>query len=260
MSGALNVTSIRDVAVLPNDGFARRELEYVDDPAKDDCRARVLSHILRYHGSHPLRLLSFPGLRWTFERQLDSVRGGGNYFIGLERDPIIAARSVQWMPGTRRQLIREQLTIGELEVVVSSRARLMYVDCETFFHIGRKQIGSREGRAKWRNAYRLWSAIWLDFTGNLCFGVEKCLQRLATHSLISAKVPIAITVFKGRESRDITTKLNVFYASRAEYIEALLDAPRPDWPGRFMTDGTFEYKSAAGATMLTVLGHFDQVH
>jgi hypothetical protein len=166
--------------------------------AKNNARRRILNSLSRDEWSKQLRVLTMPGLEWTFEKLLIaerdySIRGdgwlipSGGAFVGIDQktlihsveyDPAIYFASLKWIPARRRGLT--QLSAH----AVSTRTVDLYyfTDVETF-------IGDR-------NCPEV-DAAWLDFTGYMTparlhrinrFWKEKCKWQLAL-TVLNARYP-----------------------------------------------------------------------
>ena len=236
--------------------FAESIHQHCTDGEKDECRKRVLRHILDIHPAGGMRLLSFPSSRWTFERMLKEEYRNLT-LIGIERDSRTFHRGIAWMPvhpGTSPHPIIdfEQYAKARFLVAENHRTRFLNIDLTTFLRIRRSTIFVGGEGHKFTRRFRGWSAIWLDFTSMLCPDVERALAEL--HGGVDGAiddVPVAVTVMKGREPEDTQNKMFALQCDRAGFIGKLIGSGMAD---RCVVDGEHEYRSASGSTMLTVFG------
>lgn len=236
--------------------FAESIHEHCTGAEKDECRRRVLRHILDIHPSGGMRLLSMPSERWIFEHMLKAEYRNLTC-VGIERCSRTFHRGVAWMPVHRGDRQRPMVGFDEYAkirflVAANQRSRFLNVDLSTFLRARRSTLFVSGDGGRFTRRYRGWSAIWLDFTSMLCADVERALTEL--HGGIDGaidEVPLAVTVMKGRETEDIQNKMFALQCSRSEFIGKLVAAGLPN---RCVIDGEHEYRSATGATMLTVFG------
>lgn len=234
--------------------YLRREDNAENDPAKQECRDRVVKYIISNHVSGGARILSLPSSRWQFERQFYEVYGRCS-FIGLERESRIFHKSIPWMPGSLgRRMIYELKYQAGLKVLCAENlcCKLLNIDCVDFLRLRRTDLMTKEERASWTTKFRRWSAIWLDFTSMLCREVEICLGEISGGiDPTLSQIPVVITLMKGRELQDITNKMFALQCDRVGYVSQLI---ANGGMGRFDVDDVYEYQSCGGVTMYMVMG------
>lgn len=238
-----------------NRPYLSREIELGNEETKVACRRRVADFILAHHDTGRLRLFSFPSAHWRFEHLIDTehtTRSGAKCeFVGVEQDIGIVRESLKWMPGEKTRLFDRGFRQMKFAGACSNRAWLVHMDCATFVRLGQRGVVDARDKCTW-HTYRHWSAVWLDFTGQLSQEIELTLPKIgAGCSEECPDVPIAVTILSGREPRHIGQKLAALDAKREEYVAALLDSGRHR---NFHVKETFEYVSGPGSTMLTVMG------
>lgn len=201
-------------------------LDYQRGEEKQEQREKVLAFILEYTAkfreSRRVKMLSFPGSEWTFERML--CASTDCQLVGLERSKTIYLKARTAIPGLaesdqnfRYWLIEKEMKFGHGEFwysrvkqrascksIVSRSNRLLLMEAETYASVLFEDYGAsvdeREGFIK-RFYFR--NAIWLDYTAQLHGGMERTLKLLPfclePPEYSDAKKPVVITLMNARD-------------------------------------------------------------
>lgn len=233
--------------------FIQRAVRGHPDPQKQLMRDCIQEFFLQHHPEGEwFRCFTMPGPRWTFERQLRKARRGVN-FVAVERNWHILKAGAPFMPGKKRELIREEVTSGTIHGVQSECAKIVWADLRGFLGVGRKDKGpklTKRYRREWADRYKRVTAIWLDFCGPITGKVLECMHRMSILcNRQKPTVPIAITVLKGREPK-VTTEL----VQEHGRVGVLAHALNQGTFRSFEIKDVHDQKSDGGVTMLTILG------
>lgn len=235
--------------------YIQRELSAQNDVIKQPCRDKVLAHILAHHARQRMVFFGFPGVRWTFERQLEGAFSP-IAFIAMERNWSILQHGLHYMPGFKRWQVDEELRTCHFQGYESETARILWGRAGTFLNIGRQQKFTKSGRRQWVRKYKKWTAFWLDFH-SLNNEAIHCLHRVDAHCDARCPVvPFAVTTMMGRERNDVTSAMTAVSNSdsaasrRTELIDVILSNRRYR---DFELSDSFTYRSGQ-VTMLTILG------
>lgn len=241
------------VAGCRSTGYAMRQMTDEDCPAKQRCRTAVFDHIMKYRERRWFRLLSLPSANWSFERMIHpTIEGNMPAFVACERDPSVFGASAVMMPGMRRISGQMELRHGTIDFLRSECAKIAMCDLSTLMGIGRGRHVSKWAKANFRDLWQNVTAVWLDFTCQLCREIEDCVPRLSSWcDMKTPTVPVALTFMGARETPDIGNKLYLLGEDRIGYAKRLLAYQRHR---TFIDDGHFEYVSSSGTPMVTVLG------
>lgn len=229
---------------------------------KQEDRERVLDFILSHHQStHRLKLLSLPGVDWTFEHML-LARKPMSQVVGLERSFSVYARSRRAIPTPTRcpsesamQLQDRVMSYGTGNIVYSRVAanrlkdhglkrsirshRLLLIEAATFASVlATDYRATKDEKKEFYERFGMRNAVWLDFTSSICSGVTETMRNLPL-VLLSDPVPVCITIRNGRDS-------NAGVAARI----ALLEKAQP----LFKTERHWTYVGGGNSSMLTVCG------
>ena len=239
---------------------------YGQSEAKQVERERVMKFILSYFSreSDFLRLLSLPGFDWTFEQMLQSERRRVQ-FVGLERSCSAYARSRRAIcrglfseSVERAQLQDRTIPYGRGNVVYSRIAangkrngkcgtrstrsnRLLLMDSATYTSMLVTDYGaSMQEKKEFVDKFYRRSAVWLDFTSQLCNGVEQTLRWLPLClDHYREAVPVVVTVMNARDA----------YCGAQSRIERICEV-QPE----FAPIDHWTYVGKGGTSMLTVCG------
>lgn len=244
-----------DLVFAQSGGFGSRYLErevvHANHLIKQPVRDLVANYFTSvHHPKRPMRLFSLPSANWNFESQIGYMHRDATNFIAVERNIGIMRAGLRYMPGRGRMWSDE---LFDLKCVSSDTASVMHSTTSVFFGLGRDPKFPTNGlRKEWFKKWRNLTAIWLDFTGQLCREIELTLPDVMySLSQGSAEIPVAVTVMKAREMSDISNKLFALDTDRAGYIQRMLDVGKHR---SFVVDGIHEYQSSV--PMLVVLGKF----
>lgn len=249
----------------------------VHSDAKQAERERVLEFILGHvdDGNHRIKMLSFPGLSWSFENMLLARRPDSS-LLCLENSVSIYHRAKRFIPGIRNaedsELYRLQertFQFGRAEVSYSrvtmhtrkaspstqrhpiwggyrgtgAKAwrsnRFVLMNAETYMTMLTSDFGQdAHQRKQWHAKFYNRSAVWLDFTSQLCSSTETTIQNLHfCMSCDSDPKPVAITLLNCRDSyKGVKARLG-----RIQELQPRL-AIQDHWT----------YAGKSGAPMLTV--------
>lgn len=188
---------------------------------KNRARWRVIEAVSRGQWPNKLRMLTMPGLEWTFENLLLAQRDydlhsdswhahqySNGHFVGdklatefycVERDPAIYFAALKYIPAKRKGF--EQLSPHSIR---TKRINLYYfTDVETF-------IGDPNCPAA--------DAAWLDFTGYM---IPARLSRIRRFWREKCGSLLAITVLNARYPHHVRCKVQEFGSMTAWIAETL---------------------------------------
>lgn len=243
----------------------------LESASKQSEREKVLAFILSFiqDQKSSLKLLSLPGLDWTFERMV-LAEHKLSQFIGLEHSYSAFMRSRRAIPGVSRGfgIINKVKSITSDQAELSDRSfqfghgnytysrrsaredgnrrgtranRLLYMKADTYMTMLASDYGATMEEKKAFN-YKFFSrnAVWLDFTSQFCNSVKTCLEYLpmcieaTTH-----EKPVVLTVMNARDSVSGV-------GNRIERILAVQPA--------FLYKDHWTYAGKNGTPMLTICG------
>jgi len=195
-------------------------------------RDRGLDYLLGWYGADDcVKLLSLPGLDWTFERQLLAVRRYSQ-FVGLEHSYSAYMRSRRAIPGvdkarswdqrTRKEtgisqdqaaLSDRSMTFGRGEFVYSRRSarvensnrgvranRLLYMKSDTYATMLTTDYGATmQERKAFSDKFYFRNAAWLDFTSQFCESVRTTLANLHFCMAVGRPKPVVVTMMNARD-------------------------------------------------------------
>ena len=240
--------------------------DYGRSHVKQAERERVLDYVLSVARQQDdaafIKLLSFPGLDWTFEQML-LLEHPRAQIVGLERSFSAYARSRRVMPlGPRdrgeegRHLQDRSIAYGTGSVTYSRIAanrpgrgkcgkrptrsnRLLLMEFATYVTMLTTDYGATLSQKREFHE-KFWgrNAAWLDFTGTLCSSLEESLRQLPL-CFDHGEHPLVLTL---RNGRDLFQGVD----ARLRRISTVL-------PG-FTIDDHWTYLGKAGSSMLTICG------
>lgn len=195
-------------------------------------REKVLAFILSYHPKlhECVRLLSLPGLDWTFERMLLGERPA-SHFVGLEHSYSAFMRSRRAIPGISKSwgivngkgeytednaaLSDRHFRFGNGDYVYSRRSsrengrcrttranRLLYMKADTYMTMLASDLSATmEQKKHFNSKFYMRSAVWLDFTSQFCRSVQSCLEwlPLCMEAESGYPKPVVITTMNARD-------------------------------------------------------------
>lgn len=232
-----------------------------DTPGKRDQRDRILRHLLDHQQpGRQLRLLSMPGRTWAFEHLLLKEWEYAS-FVGIEWDWSTMEQGAPFMPrkkgeGTHRYTI--PLGAGDLHGYETSLARWIHTPASSFVRISRKVLKhsphvhsndyTKAHCRQFSADFKGNTAIWLDFTSQMCTEIETALPRLGGFALKGMEdVPVAVSMMMARDGLG-DEKDPV--GPRAIRLVELLNSSRFR---RFIPKDAWSYMGS-GAPMITVTG------
>lgn len=207
---------------------------YEIDAVKQGEREKVAEFILRVAKGFPevhrtIQLLSLPGIGWMFENYLRSLTSC--QVVGLERSKTLYYQSRCFIPGVplaaasiRHRLIEKSLPFGSGRITYSRvrcvnwgsqrytsfnfkenrrvrSNRLLMMDAATYMNLFFDGYGATEKqREEFATRFYQRTAVWLDFTSQLCDSVEATVSKLP-YCLDSSdfEKPVAITLMNARD-------------------------------------------------------------
>jgi len=190
-------------------GAYHSEAYGLESTIKQAEREKVLDFILGFYGKPVdcIKLLSLPGIDWTFERMMRATRPMA-HFVGLEHSYSAYMRSRRAIPGInaaygiykdkgvlceeQAQLQDRQFRFGDGDYVYSRRSnreeshkrtiranRLLYMKADTYMTMLASDYGATMEQKKAFNAkFMRRNAVWLDFTSQFCKSVQSCMEWL----------------------------------------------------------------------------------
>jgi hypothetical protein len=241
---------------------------------KHEERLKVIEFILGFYPNPEtcIKLLSFPGIEWTFENMLRQQRPRSQ-FVGLEHSYTaycMARRAIPkvlearlWDPKRKFAYNQtEQADVSDRTLDfgtgsytysrASSRSnsnsrrvrsnRLLLMKSDTFTSMLTTNYGaSAEHKKIFHDKFYCRNAAWLDFTSQFCNSVEETLQNLlfAMDSEKESK-PVVVTLMNARDGMK----------GEEARISRICEAQPAFVPERYWT-----YSGKGGTSMLTVCGH-----
>lgn len=203
----------------------------LESPEKQEDRERVLEFISRWFPQDDcIRLLSMPGLDWTFERMLLKSRPMSQ-IVGLEHSYSAFMRSRRAIPGVEKaqrwdeskklsylsedqaELSDRGMKFGTGDILYSRRSsrksnksrrlranRLLFMRSDTFATMLTTDYGaSMNERTLFADKFYHRNAAWLDFTSQFCASVEKTIANLHFCMSVGDPKPVVITTMNARD-------------------------------------------------------------
>lgn len=194
------------------DWSRRGEIEETKRPERE----RVLRHVLdnrqkKVNGKKArLRLLSNPGLMWTFERRVEQEIGEYKcFFVGIERNWSALEWSLRMMPGRKKQSLSIQSQAGDMTGFVSAKAALLHTEIQSFplrilraddeknrTFYGPAGLPHRETVVK---TLATFNACWIDIWSPLGHPRISMMLRMLP-PMFRGRVPFAFTFQYGRDA------------------------------------------------------------
>ncbi len=227
-------------------------MEDADLSVKQDCRQRVMDHLIAHHAGETMRLLSFPSAHWRFELGIRSAFNGDVFCSAVERDPMMFRIASNFLPGNQRIRCTEYAENGRVDVTESESARIALCEMSAMMEFVSRSCGrvAKEQTAIARR-WKTNTAIWMDFNSQICREVENVVPRLSTWCARDRHVvPVALTFMGARETPDVGRKVYLLDTDRIGYAKALLMTQKHR---RFEHDSDFVYNSN-GTKMVTIMG------
>lgn len=252
MSTGNELTIKQRPAYAGSDAFSTYESEH-DCPQKQTQRDLVFEHLAPHLPGRKQRLLSLPGMSWSFEKRfLAAFPSPDTRVVGIEWNVRTFERSVPYMPrvGNWERALFDPITLSNRACITrwtTRQAHWLFIHASSFLNLGRSLKDSKLQRKKWARRFKSFTAVWLDFPSPLCEETLSAMENLASclHRYAN-NAPIAITLLRGRESESLTDQ------AREEVVTQALSRNR--W-GRFFTmDQVETYISDTGSPMVTYLG------
>lgn len=238
--------------------------------AKQVEREKVLSFITKYYAHHDcVKMLSLPGLDWTFERMLLAAHPM-SHLTGLEHSYSAFMRSRRAIPGVHKawgmvngkgqfteeqaDLSDRQFRFGDGDYIYSRRSnrdngahrsvranRLLYMQADTYMTMLCSDYGATmEQKRMFHSKFYRRNAVWLDFTSQFCKSVQTCLEWLpiCLDSGDDPK-PIVLTLMNARDGvTGVQNRIDRILACQPALVYA----------------GHWTYSGKNGTPMLTVCG------
>ena len=201
-----------------SNSYISRDLGMLNEPSKQVHRDCVLKHFKQFHPQKKPKLFSLPARWWMFETQFLKAFPGAE-FVAVERNHEILQYGVTYMPGEQKHHAFEPLKSGSLYGHWSSRAKILKCDASTFMETNREDLPANRV-SPWNRNYKGWTCAWWDLMSNLGDESIRCL--LKTELFLDRTVavcPVSITLFCGREVREITTMIRNLVPEDVDPIE-----------------------------------------
>lgn len=183
--------------------YNTRQILVQNEELKQPQRERVMEHILRHHATdQKMRLLSMPGLRWPFERQIAEHHKPGIRYLAFEWNWGTIEMGTPWMPGTRPYRDEHELTIGNVKFVRTDDSAIwVWSHAGDFLTIDAKcHVNARRSQVWFSRKFCCNSAVWLDINTNLSSEARNCLRGLPSHlNPHIRRIPFAVTIIAGQE-------------------------------------------------------------
>jgi hypothetical protein len=241
--------------------------EGADSEGKIEARKLVRAHLLdEFCSSGKFRLLSLPGARWRFETDL-KVHFAQNQ-IATRFEVVAFERNTTVLHAARPYMIRARgrepgwatfsFPDRRIDYALTNRSCCAHMDVNDFLHLKDALEANGKQAVACRTVFQRWTAVWLDYTSQICAPIESALPRLGSGlSRVADKVPVAVTVMASREDPEITARMQALRMSRADYIAFLLDRSEKH---TFRATKEHTYASESNGRpvpMLTVFGVFE---
>jgi hypothetical protein len=176
------------------------EERIADENAKQAQRQQVADWFLKHHeAGEDLELLSLPDEHWTFENWLQN-EWSPCIFTGVQRDWATFQRSLAWMPGDTRCMVRPvDIKVGRIQCFRRGRNRLFHMDVGHLLGLTRFDRGGGHSRRQ-PVGHRTATAIWLDLNAQLCPSVQRTTRRLyLAVQRYRPTVPVVISFLSARD-------------------------------------------------------------
>jgi hypothetical protein len=235
---------------------------------KKVMRRKVLDVILEncsFGSDKHLNMVSLPGPQWTLEHELFRRTDQRARFTAFEKTQLFMHRGLVNVPrlqeGQRIDTEWDAFEPAGIRYFRTSASRWVYMDFLDWClleadNMLRHNNPNFSAFSHWRNTFWGWDCMWLDFTSCLYPKMERALSRLPrlySDDERDPVKPIAVTVQKGRETRETMSILRDLNISRTEYVVFLLDR-KPGYLFELLEE--FEYTVEDGVTMLNVIGRW----
>ncbi len=213
------------------------DTSYGSSDAKQAEREKVLDFMASVpkQFERRVKLLSFPGLDWVFERML-LLRKPEAHFVGLEHSVSAYIRSRVMIPGLdvasgfmggkRRKCAKvmshdhaalsdRHLTLGNADIMYSRRSarddgkkkgsranRLVLMNAETYMTMLATDFGATMAQKdEFNRKFYQRTAAWLDFTGSFCKSMQTTIEHLPfCMEATDFDKPVVITLLNGRDN------------------------------------------------------------
>ena len=236
---------------------------YGSTETKQAERQKVLDFIVGFYPdeNYCVKLLSLPGIDWTFERMLLGERAR-SHFVGLEHSYSAFKRSrraIPCLPGSQLtdhgHLQDRVFQFGRGDYFYSKALsrdkarnntvrsnRILYMKSDAYATMLLTDYSATmQQKQEFNDRFYRRNAAWLDFTSQLCQSVETTIQNaLMFMEPTTAPKPLVITIMNARDG--ITG-----VESRIARIMKIQPA--------FVYDSHWTYAGKNGTPMLTVCGH-----
>ncbi len=233
------------------------ELREVDWQIKEDQRQSVLKFLLSHHHQEEFCLLSLPDEKWTFERLVEcSVEK--SRFLGLQWSWMHLERGLSWMPGGRTNLFEEEIQIGKIRGYYNDKSRIVFCHASGFISLSGLDVRgyergnggkgtNKDKRYRFNKKYRRNTAVWLDFTSQICTEIDRTMGRLGYWLALRDEVPVCISFLAARDNMN----------SDDQRVESITKALNRDGKYRtFQLRDSWRHQSAE-SPFLTVAGVFN---
>lgn len=246
-----------------NNKFIWQSANGEDTTPKKMIRHECLDFILSHHNNLPGRYFGLAGINWTFERMLWAKRPTQFDYVSVERSWPVLVSSVPNMPGRRRRMCSIEMNNKTHYGYESEDAKIWCTTTSEMMLGPKKNNGwkrpSKEQRRSFRKNSTAWTAVWLDYSSQLCDEISFSLRRLAQRiDAFAPVVPAIISYMVGRESHQYTEAINAF-GSRERLVSVGLNLSRVNRDGfqrAFKTVKTSRYIGIGGVSMEVVMGIF----
>lgn len=211
--------------------FIAREIGKANEDVKQPQRDRVLDFFMPYLEnlrSVP-RCFCLPGIRWSFETDLDRRLEYRAHFIGVERNYTVLEAGLPWMPGKGRWHDTEVTKNKRYRSFSSNRSYVFWCSLRDFMSASKNNAMTKSAQQRWSRLHKRWSCAWLDLQCQICDETVNCCKLLEPHLDRSMpRIPVAITFQVGREQPDHMRWIKAFSRGqgplddRVQYLRVLL--------------------------------------
>lgn len=212
----------------------------------------LLAHTGARHG---MRLLSLPGRWWTLERELAKELNA--QCVGFEWNLETLIRGRPYMPGKRPHEITHEFLDGQILAYARSQSTALH--CNVGHFLSLRRLETSYNRRTWKEfilRFGRYSAVWLDYTSQICEEVRLGLQNLGRHLARKRKcIPVAISVMACRDrinSNDGTRKLPTKVPQARMHYQSLETIRRETMIGRDLNRSSlFQFELDGSFTSIT---------
>lgn len=233
--------------------FVVRELAGANEDVKRPHRQKVAEFFASYQKHRRPVCFCLPGVRWSFEHELQDRLDQPARFVGVERNYTILEKGLPHTPGDHVLYEEEPGETEPYRMFTTTRSRVVWCDCSRLLDPRWSRRRSTSKTNRWRHLFKGWTCAWLDFSAPISIETVRCCKRLENHLELNIRtVPVAVTFMVGREDAE-THKLIRLISPDADHVAARARFLLACFQGNnYRTAEPVEswgYKSAGGVTM-----------